>query len=247
MKYPIFLTLLGWLTLTLSCNQPFSAPEKSPDLRPDKTIRKKRADGTLSSVNQVDEEGRVHGLRVTYFEDGKTVYSKFNFSHGQKQGPSIRYYRNGQIFEHTEFELGKKHGLSRKYHKDGTLLSECHYEEGHALPGLKEYREDGTLITTYPEVRIREMDHLKFRNRIDLELSCASPVNGVKYYRLLDEADKTSRIYLISEKNAASLQFYVQAGTTLKQDIALLAEIPTEYGNMFVRKLNYKLVASNKK
>ena len=251
MKYFRILTYVilsgGLLTSLLSCAQKSSSPEDAGKEAQLEIIRKKRADGTLSSVNQVDEEGRVHGLRVTYFDDGKTVYSKFNFKHGKKHGPSIRFYRNGQVFEHSEFVFGKKHGVSRKYHKDGSLLSECSFADGHPLPGLKEYREDGTLITSYPEVVFREIDHLAFRNRVDLEMSCTSKVNGVKYYRLLQEADKTSRIYLISEKNAATLQFYVQPGASLEENLNILAEIPTEYGNLFARELYYALRLTNTK
>jgi hypothetical protein len=208
-------------------------------------VRKKRADGTLSSVNQVDEMGRVHGYRVTYFKDGKTVYSKIAFSHGQKQGPSIRYYQNGQVFEHSTYQLGKKHGLSRRYHKDGSLLSECEFEEGHALPGLKEYDEEGRLIASCPQVKFVESDHLAFRNRVDLEMSCKHPVNGVKYYRLTKDQGKRNLTYLISEKNAATLQFYVKPGATLDEEIHILAEIPTELGNICARELTYRLRVSN--
>jgi antitoxin component YwqK of YwqJK toxin-antitoxin module len=251
MKYLHLFVLSAFLAGIFSCTQKSSSPEDAGEDTGEESksevIRKKRADGTLSSVNQVDEMGLVHGLRVTYFEDGKTVYSKFNFSHGKKHGPSIRYYRNGQVFEHTEFVRGKKHGVSRKYHKDGTLLSECSFEEGHPLPGLKEYREDGTLISSYPEVVFREIDRLAYRNRVDLEMSCTSKVNGVKYYRLTKEGEKTNRIYLISEDNASTLQFYVDPGTTLEERIGILAEIPTEYGNLYVRELYYELRLTNTK
>lgn len=239
--YGLILTVL----ISPSCTSSNQTEEENISDHQAEVVRKKRADGTLSSVNQVDEMGRVHGLRVTYFEDGKTAYSKISFSHGQRQGPSIRYYRNGQVFEQSEYQLGKKHGLSRKYHKNGSLLSECAYEEGHALPGLKEYKEDGTQITSYPKVVFRELDHLALRNRVDLEMSCKSNVNGVKFYRLNEESGKTSRIYLISEKNKATVQYYVKPGGTLNEQLSILAEIPTEFGNIYARELKYKLLVSN--
>jgi len=235
------------LVLSTSCSNSRETEDKTSSDPEAEVVRKKRDDGTLSSVNQVDEMGRVHGLRITYFEDGKTIHSKLAFNHGIKQGPSIRYYRNGQIFEHSSFENGKKHGISRKYHKDGTLLSECEFKDGHAKPGLKEYKPDGTLITSYPEVEFREMNHLADRNRIDLELSCKSKVNGVKYFVLNTENGQISRTYLISEKSASTMQYYVKPGEILNKQITILAEIPTELGNIYARELKYKLLVSNTK
>ena len=56
----------------------------------------------------MDEQGIVHGLRVTWYSDGKIVYSKLTLNHGIKNGPYIRYYKNGQIFEHTQYREGKE-------------------------------------------------------------------------------------------------------------------------------------------
>ena len=48
------------------------------------------------------------------------------------------------------------------------------------------------------------------------------------------------------EEGAASMQFYVNPGETLSKKIEILAEIPTELGNIMVEKLKYHLYASNK-
>ena len=216
-----------------------------PDENKPEVVVKKREDGTLSSINQVDDMGRVHGIRITYFADGKTMYSKFEFKHGIKQGPSIRYYNNGQIFEHTTFEEGKKHGPSRKYHKSGELLARCDYEHGIVLPGLKEYHKDGSQVISYPEVKFREIDHLASRKRIDLEMSCISKVNGVKYFLIEEGQEAGSRTYLNSENGTASMQFYVKPGETLDKKLEFIAEIPTEMGNIMAKKLSYHLIARN--
>jgi len=208
-------------------------------------IVKRREDGTISSASQVDEQGIVHGTRVTYFSDGKTVFSKLTFNHGFKQGPSVRYYENGQIFEQSTFENGKKHGPQRKYHKSGELLAEYAYENGHALPGLKEYQKDGTLVGEYPEVGFREIDHLASRNRIDLEISCTWKKGKMKYFVLLEENGESSRVYLITENGDAIMQFYVTPGDTLDKKVDILAEIPTDLGNILVLKLSYQLKATN--
>lgn len=110
-------------------------------------VKKRRDDGTLSSVNQVDEDGYVHGVKVNYYEDGKTVHSKISYEHGRKHGPALWYYKNGQAHEHTTFYLGRKHGLTKKYYDTGELMEEITYEQGEALPGSKKYNKQGKLIS----------------------------------------------------------------------------------------------------
>lgn len=185
--------------------------------------------------------GKVHGIRVTYYGDGKTIYSRHSFSHGRKHGPSNWYYINGQIFKKTNFENGKRQGLTRVYYKNGDLLAEYESDKGIVLPGLKEYKEDGSLVIDYPEIRFEEKDFLASRNRVDLEMSCTKHRSGVKFFVLQNENEITSRVYLITEKDRALLQFYVNPGETLEREVKILAELPTELGNVLARTYNYHL------
>jgi antitoxin component YwqK of YwqJK toxin-antitoxin module len=109
-------------------------------------VKKHREDGTLSSMNPVDADGYVHGVKVNYYEDGKTVHSKVSYEHGRKHGPAIWYYRNGQVYEHTSYHYGRKQGLTRRYYETGELMEELTYEQGEVLPGAKKYRRNGELI-----------------------------------------------------------------------------------------------------
>lgn len=237
----VFLILL----VNFSCGHSGRQEKGSKGKNETRVITKRRDDGTLSSVNQVDEEGRVNGVRVTYYADGKSIHSKLTFSHGIKEGPSIRYYRNGQIFEHTGFKNGEKDGPTRKYYKDGKLLSECTYKDGNVLPGLKEYNEDGSLITSYPEIRFREIDRLAAFGRYELEMSCAEKNRGIKYFLVDQTGGGSGRVYIISENSRALLQYYVRPGESLDKNIEIIAEIPTELGNVMARKLTYHLQVSN--
>ena len=229
----------------LFCSCSRSADSEGDSNSDPPVLVKRRDDGTMSSANQVDEMGRVHGIRVTYFPDGKTVYSKLTFKHGIKEGPSLWYYENGQVFEQATFEDGEKHGPQRKYHKNGELLAEYAYENGHPLPGLKEYQKDGTLVSGYPEVRFREIDHLASRNRIDLEISCTQNRGKMKYFVIQQENGESNRVYLITENGSTTMQFYVQPGETLDRKVDIVAEIPTNLGNIMVLELSYQLTATN--
>ena len=239
------LVLLFLLSLSLSCKRSHNAEEVIGSEDKPETVIKRRSDGTVSSVNQVNAYNRVHGIRATYYEDGKTLYSKQTFSHGKKQGPATWYYMNGQLFKQTNFEYGKRHGTTRVYYKSGNLSAEFESENGNVLPGLKEYYEDGSLVTSYPDVEFCELDFLDSKNRLDLEISCTKKRSGVKFFILHEKDGETSRVYLITEHDSALLQYYVQPGNELNRKIDILAEIPTELGNVMARKYSYQLCVSN--
>jgi hypothetical protein len=77
------------LLVSFSCSHSNDNTDDSEMDHKPEVVVKKRADGTISSVNQVDEWGMVDGIRVTYYPDGKTIYSKHMFNHGIKMGASI--------------------------------------------------------------------------------------------------------------------------------------------------------------
>ena len=246
-KYINYILISMMLWANFSCMY-FEKKEK--DTIPDpgsEVVIKKRDDGTLSSVNQVNDRGVVHGIRTTYYADGKTIYSRLTFNHGIKQGPSIWYYNNGQVFKHVNFNHGKRHGLTRKYHRSGKLLAEIECENGNVLPGLREYDKDGTLVTSYPEVTFREINYLETKNRIDLEISSSEKLNGIKYFLIEEDNGITSRVYLITESGQASLQYFVKPGDMLNKKIEIVAEIPTYFGNIMAKRLTYHLTATNLK
>lgn len=221
-----------------------TGPEAGLESDP-QVLFKRRKDGTLSSINQVDEQGIVHGTRVTFYSDGKTVYSKLTFDHGIKQGTSIRYYENGQVFELASFENGKKHGPQSKYYKSGELMATFSYDHGHPLPDLKEYLRDGTRISTYPEIAFREIDYLTTKNRIDLEISCTWEKGNMKFYILQKENGSQDRVYLITEDGSTTMQFYIQPGESLDRNLEFIAEIPTDLGNILVLEPSYHLRVRN--
>jgi len=233
--------LLLILSLSFSCKRSQNMEEVIGSESKAETVIKRRSDGTVSSVNQVNANNRVHGIRATYYGDGKTVYSKQTFNHGKKQGPATWYYKDGQVFKQTTFKDGKRHGLTRIYYKSGSLSAEFESEYGNVLPGLKEYNEDGSLVTSYPDIKFRELDFLSSKNRLDLEMYCAKKRSGVKFFILHEKEGETSRVYLITEDDSALLQYYVQPGNELQRKIDILAEIPTELGNVLARKYSYKL------
>ena len=94
-----FLLSLLILWPCLSCRPDARTETSMTGEKEQEVLIKRREDGSISSVNQIDSMGYVHGLRVTYYADGKTVYSKTQLNHGIKDGAYIRYYDNGQVFD----------------------------------------------------------------------------------------------------------------------------------------------------
>jgi len=240
---PVLLLLI--LSLSFSCKRSQNMEEVIDSESKPETVIKRRSDGTVSSINQVNANNRVHGIRATYYGDGKTVYSKQTFNHGRKQGPATWYYRNGQVYKQTSFKGGKRHGPTRIYYKSGSLSAEFESEYGNVLPGLKEYNKDGSQVTSYPDIKFRELDFLASKNRLDLEMYCTKKRSGVKFFILHEKEGETSRVYLITEDDSALLQFYVKPGNTLDRRVNIMAELPTELGNTLSRRYSYQLSVSN--
>lgn len=239
---------LSLVVISLSCDSGRAVKSEKAPVHQPKSVKKTRADGTLSSVSQVDSANFAHGIRVNYYKDGKTIHSKITFNHGVKHGPAIHYYQNGQIFEHTGFSDGKRYGLTRKYHKNGQLAAQFEYENDKVLPGLVEYHEDGSLVTSYPEVIFTKTDKLAFENTVYLKISCTKKSARVKYYYVLDlDNGKQAKSYLEAKNGISTLQYIVYPGDILMKTIELYAEIPTEMGNTLVKKYTYHLSAKNMK
>lgn len=143
--FPLLL-LLATLTGTQSCSPKDKEPANTGT--EDRTmVTKRRDDGTVSSVNPVDKDGFVHGVKVNYYEDGVTVHSKITYEHGRKHGPALWYFRNGKVYEHTSFIYGRKNGLTKRYYETGELMEVVTYETGEAVAGAKKYDRQGNLIS----------------------------------------------------------------------------------------------------
>ena len=107
--------------------------------------------------------------------------------------------------------------------------------------------KDGSLVSEYPEVGFREVDQLAFRNRIDLEVYCTRSKGKMKFHRVTRSDGKEDRIYLITEKGRALMQFYVSPGEVIDEQVDIIAEIPTDLGNILVLERSYRLRAINVK
>lgn len=232
------------MLICISCTNR-SKSDDSDQREKQEIVIKKRKDGTRSSINQIDEFGNIHGYKISFYADGKSVYSELKVNHGIKHGPAVFYYKDGTISYRTTYKEGKKQGAAKRYYKNGKLMAAYSYDEGNVLPGLKEYNREGELIEDYPEIKFREENHLKDKGRIDLIFYSSKDHQEIKYYIKDDSYGQTSYVYLISEKGSARTKFPVPPGKTLEKKVMIKAEIKTNLGNILVRELSYDLKLKN--
>lgn len=143
-KYILIITLA---LITLSCGSNPKVEDQAGEEQESNLVKKRREDGTLSSINPVDEEGYVHGVKVNFYEDGLTVHSKVTYEHGRKHGPAIWFFKNGKIYEHTTYIQNRKNGLTKRYYETGELREEIEFDTGEELPGKKKYTKEGKLVS----------------------------------------------------------------------------------------------------
>lgn len=147
MKNKLQLILILSLSILIaSCNQGKEPVTQADEGDTPEVVKKRREDGTLSSLNPVDEKRHVHGVKINFYEDGLTVHSKITYEHGRKQGPAIWFFKSGKIYEHATYDQDKKNGLTKRYYETGELYEETSFEAGEELPGKKKYSKDGELI-----------------------------------------------------------------------------------------------------
>lgn len=144
--FKLFL-FLSLSILIAACNQGKEATEEASEKDSPQLVKKKREDGSLSSINPVDEDGYVHGVKVNFYEDGVTVHSKITYEHGRKHGPAIWFFKSGKIYEHTNYYQNRKNGITKRYYETGELYEETSYDAGEELPGKKTYNKEGELIS----------------------------------------------------------------------------------------------------
>jgi|GEM_PF-2790585 antitoxin component YwqK of YwqJK toxin-antitoxin module len=78
--------------------------------------------GALHRISSVDRNGQLHGLSVTYFEDGTLKYEGV-YDHGQ--WISHRYYSHGGDI-HNEALVTADHGMICRYWNP-IIAGEFHY------------------------------------------------------------------------------------------------------------------------
>ena len=75
---------------------------------------------TTGRIHWSFKDGKKDGPWVRYHKNGQ-LESKGTYKNGKEQGPWVIYWSNGQLFKKGTLEDGKKDGPWVGYNKDGTV------------------------------------------------------------------------------------------------------------------------------
>tara|TARA_B100000902_G_C26796293_1_gene662335 strand:- start:56 stop:559 length:504 start_codon:yes stop_codon:yes gene_type:complete len=92
------------------------------------------------------KDGKLHGLSLSYWEDGVTLFMRTNYKNGLEEGFSIWYYPTGIKLKEEFFVDGKREGIGKMFHPNGKILYEIEFKNGLENGYFKEYDIDGILL-----------------------------------------------------------------------------------------------------
>ncbi|MFD2823283.1 toxin-antitoxin system YwqK family antitoxin [Lacinutrix iliipiscaria] len=98
----------------------------------------------ILSKDQYNNQGKLHGERLVYYEDG-TLAQKEMYDNGNLHGPTIWYAENGVVIKEYVYDKGELHGPAKYYNQAGTIVLEGQYQRDRKH-GVWKYYEDGKLI-----------------------------------------------------------------------------------------------------
>lgn len=197
--------------------------------------------GRLTSYSTY-KDGLKNGLAKKFFENGKVEF-EILYTDGVKDGLTKWYYKSGGIYRETIYVDGQEDGVQKKYYENGKLMAEIPYKHGLILPGLKEYTKAGKLKKIYPELVIKPIDRLAFENKYILRCYLTGKPKGVKYFRVLREAnsDRDSFINLHTYNGVADIEYFLRRGGYIMEKVIVRAEFKTTLSNIYVVEKEYNL------
>ncbi len=140
-----FIVLLGFLLLS-ACNE-YDGSEVSSYYLPDsvpkvvsyykyvgnkkKVVKEIRyyINGQVEQEGNYDDDGKMHGKWVYYFDDGKKQ-REINYEHGKKNGELIEYYRSGKKMYIAHYQNDIANGKWIVFDENGNKVSETEYKNG---------------------------------------------------------------------------------------------------------------------
>lgn len=131
MRY--LLVIVGFFLF--SCNTKTSSSE---------VLKKKQINGYLVKANFIDDT-LINGI-ASFFKDDK-LSIKEHYKYGIRDGASVSFYSNGNIYDSSNYINGYKNGYYFVYDSSGKLRYECFFYKGDQLG--PELGIHNGLITNY--------------------------------------------------------------------------------------------------
>jgi hypothetical protein len=236
------------LLITISC-----AKEKARDASPEgvtvnadgsQTMRSFYPSKKVKSVVTY-RDGRRNGLAQSYDEAGNLLL-EINYVNDTKNGKSTRYYTGGAVFQTTEYKDDRIHGQQFKFRADGRPISEARYELDFPCLGLKEFLDNNKPRTKFPEIVIKEVNHIERSGEYTLELSMSNNVKKVQYYtgKLTPSgcvSTLNSGVVFDESRHVGLVQYNLAAGEFVKEQLNIVAVVETLNGNSYVTQKKFNV------
>ncbi len=104
----------------------------------------------IDEKDLVKRGGLYYRKRTDVPFTGKTTgKTQGTFKNGKKDGPYIRYYKNGQLFLKTNYKDGKWDGPHIGYHDNGRLSFKGKHKDGKQEGPWVWYKKDGSAWEKY--------------------------------------------------------------------------------------------------
>jgi hypothetical protein len=176
--------------------------------------------GQSDTINQLDANGKKHGLWLTYYPNSTTVKLEGQYANGVPSGNYKRYYENGKVKETGSFkdnhycgalhcfyengqlkrtshfnDTGEESDTSWYFHADGKIFSKEIFHPNRQLQTSIVYKQNGSV----PDTMITVISDSNFRYTLlnDFKLSNAPKARQFNY-QLTFETTPIYREYLLT-------------------------------------------------
>ena len=177
MKTKVFSLLV--LGLLLACNQPKQGPDmivEGYEVYPIEgtsiqRVAKKHDTGKVIETGYL-ENGKKHGLWLTFNERDGRITTMTSYINGLKDGPFLKFnnreqidlkanyeqdqlhgpyweYQYGRILKEANYKHGKLDGLYKEYYNSGKILKEIEFTDGVQNAHYRHYDETGNVTVVY--------------------------------------------------------------------------------------------------
>lgn len=181
------------------------------------------------------KNGVRHGEMKTFYKGGQK-YQSFWYEKGLREDSARWFYPEGQIFRSTPYKHDTIDGIQRQYYRNGRTKARIGYIKGFRTPDIEEYTLTGKLVKGYPEIVTSLTDNYQADGKVRINLGLSDKSTKVKFYRgeFYNGVFDTSKLVMLKTVKGQSYINLKKAGTSQQDNVGVIAEITTDFGNKYL-------------
>jgi hypothetical protein len=181
------------------------------------------------------KNGIKQGLMKSFYIT-KEVRQSFWYENGLREDSAKWYYREGSVFRATPYKNDTIQGIQQQYFNNGRLKARLGFEKGLRTFYFEEYTPDGKLIKDYPDIVTDIKDDYKTNGIYKISLELSNKATKVEFFR----GDFSKGVYDTTKRepiktvNGIGNLTLKKTSSAKKSSVEILAEILTNYGNIYL-------------